>query len=1145
MVASQQPSEVNPSFSTRVNSTTPAEGGAINVRSIRLFICFLAIALAAWAQGVSTSQVSGTVQDSSGAAIANAQIRMVQTDTGAVRAIVSGPDGAFLFASLVIGPYRLEVSKEGFATYIQNGIVLNVNTNPTINVVLKIGAVTEQVMVHAEALSVETHTTSVGQVIDHSEVVDLPLNAREPAQLILLTGVATTQGVVANDLNTNKNFPTITISVAGSNANQIAFTLDGGTANNPFNGLNQPLPFPDALQEFKVETSALGAQNGQHAGAAVTVATRSGSNEIHGNLFEYVRNYLFNGRSATALLRDSLKQNQFGGTIGGPILRNRLFFFAGAQGTVKKSNPADSQGFSMTPAMLAGDFRVIASTACQTKAITLAAPFVNNVIPANLLNPIAMQMAKLLPSQNLQNDCGLFTYATGANQNQYQVPVKVDYTASAKNSFFARYMLSNNDTPIQWDPNNPFFTGSVTGQTNTIHSLVLGNTYIVSPTIVSSTHIGADRGINPRFLPSFRTPADFGVPLTAFVPAMTTLSITGGPSLAGGASNPGYFNTLVYSANEDITIIRGKHQIQVGAQYMRSYMHAQNTRGVNGNLAFTGQYSTVGGTTGLGYADFITGQLNAFGQGRPFYDDDKSDYYGFYVQDGWRVTPHLSLNLGVRYEPYLPQHNMDQYVEAFSMGNFLAGKVGTPPSKTPVLTPPAGLIFPGDAGYPSDNQYNNRANHFMPRVGLVWDPFGDGKTSVRASWGLLYDMPHMFFYTRVSNNPPWGATLSRTGGPFPLSNPWSGYPGGDPFVQSGGGTGRSFGFFPTSGVYAASDTNLQNPQVNTWNLSIQRQIGSWLFSGSYIGNHTAHLWSSRELDPQVYIPGNCTAGQYGLTAAGPCSSTSGANTAARRILTILNPTWGPWYSTIAYLDAGATSSYNGMLLSAQHRLSNNFSVLANWTYSHCLADPSTTELTGPSYVDPNNRAADRSSCSSDHREQVNVSGVLTSPRVRGRFGVLANGWQASPIFHWSTGNLTSATYGTDVALTGAGNQRAQQIMQNVYGDGSIIHYLNINAFLAPAAAPKGVYATTRPFTITGPNVMNIDLSLSRNFKIRDRSTLTFRAEAFNLPNSVMFGPPNAALNSTSFGRIAPQIQSTAPGTTTTARIMQFALKYAF
>jgi len=1111
---------------------------------------FLAVAISVacatlWSQAVSTSQVSGTVQDSSGAAVPTAQVTLTQTDTGQVRSTVTGTDGSFLLPNLPIGPYRMDVTKNGFATYVQTGIVLNVNTNPTINVTLKVGAVSEQIMVQSESLAVETHSSGVGQVIGHEEVVELPLNAREPTQLILLAGNATTQGTVANDLNSNKNFPTITLSVAGGNGNQISFTLDGGTANNPFNGLNQPLPFPDALQEFKVETSSVGAQSGQHASAAVTVATRSGTNAIHGNLFEYTRNYLFNGRSATALVRDSLKQNQFGGTIGGPVIRNRLFYFVGAQVTIKKSNPANSQGYSMTPAMLAGDFSVIASTRCQTKQITLAAPFVNNVIPQNLMDPIAMKIAKLLPTASQLDQCGLVNYATGGNQQQYQVPVKIDYSFNAKHTIFGRYMLSNNDTPLFYDPSNPLFTGSTTGQTNTIHSVVLGDTYLVSQKVVSSAHIAMNRGVNPRFIPSFKTPADFGIPISSFIPAQMNLSVTNGVSLAGGASNPGYFNTLDYSASEDVTVVWGKHQTAVGAQYIRAYMHAQNTRGVNGNLNFTGQYSTVGGTTGLGYADFVTGQLSAFGQGRPFYDNDKSDYYGLYVQDAWRVGPHLTLNLGLRFEPYLPQRNTDAYVEAFSMTNFLAGKVGTPPVATPALAPPAGLIFPGDAGYPPNNQYNNRANHWLPRIGIVWDPFGDGKTSIRASYGLLYDNPHMFFYTRVSNNPPWGATLTRTGGPFPLSNPWAGYPGGDPYVQNTS-TGKSYGFFPQSGVYAVSDTHLGSPQVNTWNLSVQRQVGKWLISGSYLGNHTAHLWSSRELNPQTYIPGNCSAGQYGLTAAGPCSSTAAANTAARRKLTLLNPTWGPWYSTVAYLDAGATSSYNGMILSAQHRLSNNFSVLANWTYSHCLADPSTTELTGPSYVDPENRAADRSNCSSDHRQQVNISGVLLSPRVRNPWlGVLANGWQAAPIFHWSTGNLTSVTYGTDVALTGAGNQRAQQILPNVYGDGSITNYLNINAFLAPASAPKGVYATTRPFTVSGPGVMNIDLALSRNFRIREHQTAQFRAEAFNLTNSVMFGPPTGALNSANFGRINPQIQSSAPGTTTTARIMQFAIRYTF
>src|SRR5579863_5861986 len=295
--------------------------------------------VSALAQGASTSQISGIVHDASGASVPGASVRVTQTDTGFTRIEVTASDGAYVLPNLPIGPYRMEVTKEGFSTFIEPGIVLEVNTNPAINPILKVGATSDQITVQAEALAVETHSTGVGQVINHDEVINLPLNARDPTQLILLVGNATVQGANAADLNTNKNFPTISISVAGANANQISFSLDGATANEPFNGLNQPLPFPDALQEFKVETSSVGAQTGQHAAASVNVVTRSGTNALHGDVFEYVRNYLFNGRSANTLIRDSLKQNQFGGTIGGAIMKNKLFFFAGEQSTIKRSNP--------------------------------------------------------------------------------------------------------------------------------------------------------------------------------------------------------------------------------------------------------------------------------------------------------------------------------------------------------------------------------------------------------------------------------------------------------------------------------------------------------------------------------------------------------------------------------------------------------------------------------------------------------------------------------------------------------------------------------------------------------------------------------------------------------------------------------------
>ncbi len=1111
-----------------------------------------------WAQ--STSQITGTVHDPSGGAVPGAAVKVTQTDTGFTSSMLTNAQGNYVLPNLPVGPYRLEVTKDGFSTYVESNLVLEVNVNPTINPTLKVGSVSETVSVQADALQVETHDTGVGQVIDHEEVADLPLNARDPTQLILLAGNATIQGVSASDLNSNKNFPTLTISVSGQpNADTIAFSLDGATANEPFNGLNQPLPFPDALQEFKVETSSVGAQTGQHAAASVSVVTRSGTNSFHGNAFDYVRNYLFNARNATALVRDSLKQNQFGGTFGGPIKKNKLFFFVGEQSTIKRSNPATNIGYSMTPAMLAGDFTAVASTqyGCQTTTnVTIqnaAGNWVGNTISPSLMNPIALKIAKYLPpSSDLVNPCGEFFYASGANDRQYQIPVKVDYIISQKNSAFVRYQLSNNLTPTYVDPTDLLFTGATTGQYNNIQSTVIGDNYTIKPTFFSSTHLEANRSLNTRFIYDFAVPSQFGIPVTAQIPGETTMSVSNGFTTGGsGAANPGYFNTLTYSAAQDFTLVKGKHQLQFGVQFIRAYMHAQNTRGVNGNLSFTGQFSNATATTGIlgeGYADFITGQMNGMTQGRPFYDDDQSNYYGFYAQDAWRATSHLTVNLGLRFEPFRPQRNTDDYVEFFSYANYAAGIVDTPPKANPPLSPPAGLIFPGDPGAPPNQQYETGAMHFEPRAGIAWDPFGDGKTSIRASGGLLYDNPHMFFYTRVSNNPPWGATVNFNSGiDTSLSNPWAGYPGGDPFAQTTtSGSGKSFGFFPTAGTYAVSDPNLKANQVGTWNLAVQRTMRNWLLSITYIGNHGAHLWTSTEDNPVVYIPGTCAAGQYGLKAAGNCSTTS--NYANRRTLQLLNPTWASYYSTIAYVDGGATSSYNGAELTAQHRLGNHFSTLANWTWSHALCDPVTTEVTGPTYEIPGNRNADYSTCPNDHRQQINISGVLQSPKMNDRWlNLLVNGWQISPIYHWSTGNLTTVTYGNDAALIDTTGQRAQQILPNVYGAGGVngYGYLNPAAFLTDTTEVPGVFAPTRPNTVSNPDVWNIDASLSRNFRVRETKTLTFRAEAFNLTNSVMWGSVNANVSSSVFGKLTPGIvQSTASGGTQ-GRIMQFALKFAF
>jgi hypothetical protein len=345
----------------------------------------------------SVSQITGTVRDSSGLAFPGAEVTVTQTATGVTRSTQTGGNGEYSLPSLPIGPYRLEVKKEGFSTFVQNGIVLQVDTAPTIDPVLKVGTVSEQVEVQAEAAMVEAHSTGVGQVVNQQQVVDLPLNGREVTQLITLAGGANTVPAAygglpsAANLVSTKNYPNeAVISVAGGALNGLTYLMDGGSHNDPFNNLNLPLPFPDAIQEFKVETSALPAQYGQHSAGAVNVVTKSGSNGFHGDAFEFVRNYDFNARDFFAPVHDNLKRNQFGGTLGGPIKKNKLFFFVGYQDTLIRSAPAAAFANVPTPAMLTGNLQPY-ELQCFATPQTLKAPYVNNVLPASLISLVKAQ----------------------------------------------------------------------------------------------------------------------------------------------------------------------------------------------------------------------------------------------------------------------------------------------------------------------------------------------------------------------------------------------------------------------------------------------------------------------------------------------------------------------------------------------------------------------------------------------------------------------------------------------------------------------------------------------------------------------------------------------------------------------------------
>ena len=1071
---------------------------------VGVVLLVLVSACPAWAQEVAGSQLSGVVRDASTAGIPGAEVTVTKTDTGMVRTVFTGAEGVYAIPNLPVGPYQLKVVLQGFNTYVRDGIVLQVGSNPEINVTLSIGAISEQIIVTANSTLVETRNTGVGQVIDNQRLMEMPLNGRSSAELIFLSGLATT--APAGDLNTNKNFPTATISVAGGQANGITYIMDGGTHNDPFNNLNLPTPFPDALQEFKVETSALPARYGHHAASAVNVVTKSGTNEVHGNAFEFIRNYRFNEKNYFATVKDSLNRNQFGGTLGAPIRKNKLFVFGAYQGRIERSDPATTISFVPTQAMLNGDFTAVTAPECNAnRQITLTGPFAGtgNRIDPSRFSSVARNFLKHVPVSN--DPCGRLQYGIPNNSTEHQALGKVDYTLNLRQTFFARYFYAVYDNPATYDGKN-VLTLSRTGQNNQAHSLVVGHNFVLSASTLNSLHVTFNRTLNDRPLPEFFTPTELGSKIFSLQPGYMGLSVTGnGFSVGAGGTNPGYFNSKGWQIADDLDFIRGAHQISAGANWIHSRIDTLNNRPTNGQFSFNGQ------GTGLSMADFMMGIVSGgFVQGNPVFDYDYNDYFGAYVQDNWRVQNNLTLNVGLRWEPFLPIKNTYGWVSHFDQARFDQNL-----RSTAFPQAPAGLIFPGDEGYPGDSTTFGKKLQLAPRLGVVWTPGGDERTSIRASWGVFYDTAHLFFNTRFANNPPWGAQITIPNPVGGFADPYFGYPGGNPFP--GLNEGWRNAAFPAFGVYVNTPLNMEPTQLQQWNVSVQRQLGDWMASASYLGNRSIHLWRGTELNPAVFGPGATTG-----------------NTNQRRVLFLKNPTQGQFYGTIGHVDDSGRGNYNAVLMSLQRRLKNGFSVLGNWTISKCMSDPATTEITGPTIVNPANPDLDYSYCSSDRRHVAGVSAVVRTPTFANKtLSTIFGDWQLSPIIRFQTGNRASITTGVDNALTGLGGQRGVQVLDDPYGTGGPLAYLNRAAFTTPAS---GTYSTLKPFTIVNPSQFNNDLAVTRTFKLAGSQNMQVRWEVFNVINHVNYNAPVTSLNSGTFGQIL---------TAGDPRIMQFALKFSY
>ena len=916
------------------------------------------------------------------------------------------------------------------------------------------------------------------------------------------------------------------ISVAGGMGYGIAYQLDGAIHNNPYDGTNMPFPFPDAVQEFKTETSGLTAQNGRHAGASVNAVTKSGTNDLHGDLFEFVRNDLYSARSYFSPTRSTLKRNQFGGTVGGPIMKNRLFFFGGYQGTTLRRDPADVRQVVPTAAILSGDWTAFTSPACNAgRLITLRAPFTNNRIDSSLYSPAAVRIAARLPKTD--NPCGELFIGRRSIQDEWQSVGRMDFQKSDKNSIFGRYMISrySETAPITFD-NNVLNAGQA-GVNNLAQAFTVGNTYLVSSNVVQSFRLAANRiAVHRSGLPFFGY-EDVGINMYSYVPHWMQITVTGGFNLGSGSGGDTVVNTASFQGVEDLSIVRGNHQYALGlnAAYGDSNLIARFFAA--GRLPFTGQQS------GLGMSDFLLGRITNFTMAAPNELHTNQWYIGAYAQDTWKMTPRVTLNYGVRWEPFFPQKFKDGRIYNFDLDRFHQG------IKSKVIpSAPAGFYYPGDSGFPGKTGAFKQWGNIGPRLGLAWDVNGDGRTSVRASYSLAYEYTPLTFHIDTTGfASPFGNEVDIAS-PGPLDDPWRGYPGGNPFPYVKGVNI----FFPLYSSFTSIPYDLKNMYAQSWNTGLQREL-PWnlLASASYTGMQMTHVWTLQALSPALYFP-DATCTLAGVTYS-PCSSVG--NTNQRRRLSIERPDDGKYMAFMDKLDDGGTQSYHGLILSLDRRAFSGVTAGINYTWSHCFGDQTDTTGDGPNpgqgYTNPLNRDADRGNCDSDRRHLFNVSSVAQTPKFANRtLNMLASGWRITGIYHFTSGKPINVLSGFDQALNGVQSQRAQQILQNPYGDKSgrpLTNFLNPAAFAQPALGTLGNVGRN---SIQGPSTWQLDMGLSRSFQVREGQRLEFRAEVFNLTNSFRADNSNTALangfNNNLFGQIRGARDP---------RILQFALKYVF
>jgi hypothetical protein len=1064
---------------------------------LRCLATVLLAAATAAAQVAPTASVAGTVTDPSGAAVAGAQVTLTNVETGFERTVATQSDGSYSFTQVPVGLYRVGATAAGFSQYRQSGIRLNVNTPATLDVRLALGTVGETIAVTADAVMVNTQSGALSQVVQQQYLQELPLNGRNAASLIrmvpgVVTGVGTTTAGYANTGDT------IAVSVNGTRGNEVNYRLDGATHMDNVTNLNAIYPNPDALQEFNVQTSNYSAQYGNFSGAVVNVVTRSGSNRLHGSLFEFVRNGALNARNTFASQADNLKRNQFGGAAGGPIVQNRLFWFGSYQQTIVRNTSFTNTAFVPSAALRAGDFN---ETGRNITDPVTNQPFPNRTIPASRILPIATALLAKVPLSDAPN--GLLRYARPDRSDNKQVLGKIDHT-------IARHQLSGSFFYVRyadpgWDADGTLLTVRI-GQLQTTKDFKIQdvwtvrsnliNTVVASGIMLDSTNTRTSRVWLSQFGPlKFTEPPESDRELELGVTGYSGWgSVTNSP--------PGQWIRRSTEINDTLTWTTRRHTVNVGGEFSPYVVFDSYTKfQQSGNFTFSGQI------TGNGIGDLLLGRASSFTQSAGKFKQTRGKEFSLFGEDTFRATPRLSLTFGLRWDPYLPYHDRLGQVAGFRDGT----------RSTRFANAPPGAVFPGDAGFPEGGM-NEDWNNVSPRFGFAASlRSGPRATVVRGGYGIFYVRPFPRLYNNFVESAPFSPTINLNAidiqdpyGSTGVRNPFP------PFAPVDLSPTVPFSF-PMPYAYFQEDWGVGYSQA--WNLTVEQQLDSdWLVRLAYVGNKGTHLQTFRERNAAVYS-----------------STATVGNTNARRPR-------APYFASVKEMADAGNSIYHALQLTLDKRFARSFSVLAFYTFSKSIDDESVNNQFTISNPHPTDARFNRGLSDYDIPHNFRLSGVFKVPAFSGApaaVRLLLGGWSISNIMDLRSGLPFGLSSGRDNSFSGIGLDRADltgnpALSSDRAKSERIARYFNTSAVAFNAV---GTYGNSARNLLRGMGSFNIDAALQKTFALRESVQLNLRGEFFNLLNHANFGLPGSNVSSTTtFGII---------NSAADPRILQIGVRLAF